>query len=109
MKRSSKNGTCKTKEPVLGIVEWFRPGEYERVEEVLGDLRALGVSELRTGIRWADWYASEGDGWYAWLLPRLAQDVNILPCFLYTPARSAWCPSFLPRRKRRKHTPISST
>ena len=28
------------------------------------------MRELRTGICWADWYASEGDGWYAWLLPR---------------------------------------
>jgi len=83
MKRAPRNAKPR---PPLGIVEWFRPGEYERVEAVLADLRALQVREVRTGIGWADWYASEGDGWYAWLLPRLAQDVNILPCFLYTPA-----------------------
>uniref|UniRef100_Q022V6 NAD-dependent epimerase/dehydratase n=1 Tax=Solibacter usitatus (strain Ellin6076) TaxID=234267 RepID=Q022V6_SOLUE len=94
MKHPSKNGSCKTRKPLLGIVEWFRPGEYERVEEVLRDLRALGVRELRTGIRWSDWYASEGDGWYAWLLPRLAQDVNLLPCFLYTPAPLGIVPKF---------------
>ena len=84
MKRGHRKAG-KARTPRIGIVEWFRPGEYERVETVLADLRALGVRELRTGICWADWYASEGDGWYAWLLPRLAQDVNILPCFLYTP------------------------
>ena len=80
--------------PVLGVVEWFRAGEYERVEAILEDLRALSIHELRTGICWADWYSSEGDGWYAWLLPRLAQDVNILPCFRYTPAPLGMVPKF---------------
>jgi CDP-paratose 2-epimerase len=80
--------------PEIGLVEWFRPGEYERVESVLAQIRALGVKELRTGICWADWYTSEGDGWYAWLLPRLAADVNILPCFLYTPPSLGVAPKF---------------
>ncbi len=80
--------------PQLGLVEWFRPGEYQRVEAVLGKASALGIRELRTGICWADWYTSEGDGWYAWLLPRLAADVNILPCFLYTPPSLGIAPKF---------------
>jgi CDP-paratose 2-epimerase len=80
--------------PVVGIVEWFRPGEYDRVETVLADLAGLGVRDLRTGIHWADWYSSEGDGWYAWLLPRLAGSVNILPCFRYTPAALGVVPKF---------------
>src|SRR5258707_912534 len=42
----------------------------------------------------SDWYTSEGDGWYAWLLPRLAQDANILPCFLYTPPSLGVVPKF---------------
>jgi CDP-paratose 2-epimerase len=94
MKRGQKGGSGAVRTPALGIVEWFRPGEYERVETVLADLRALKVRELRTGICWADWYSSEGDGWYAWLLPRLARDVNILPCFLYTPAPLGMVPKF---------------
>ncbi|HLK66765.1 MAG TPA: GDP-mannose 4,6-dehydratase [Bryobacteraceae bacterium] len=94
MKQGSRNGAAKRRPPVLGIVEWFRPGEYARVESVLEDLRALGVHELRTAIYWADWYSSEGDGWYAWLLPRLARDVNVLPCFLYTPAPLGLVPKF---------------
>ena len=68
MKRNG-NGDRRKK---IGFVEWFRPGEYDRVETVLADLAALGVRELRTCVSWADWYTSEGDGWYAWLLPRLA-------------------------------------
>jgi CDP-paratose 2-epimerase len=84
----------KLRTPTLGIVEWFRPGEYERVETVLSDLRQLKIRELRTGICWADWYASEGDGWYAWLLPKLAQQVSILPSFIYTPAPLGIVPKF---------------
>ncbi len=91
MKRSREAGLA---EPKIGLVEWFRPGEYERVESVLAQARVLGVREMRTGICWADWYTSEGDGWYAWLLRRLAENVNVLPCFLYTPASLGIAPKF---------------
>ena len=39
--------------PTLGILEWLRPGEEERVEQLLIDLRTIGIKELRTGISWA--------------------------------------------------------
>ena len=94
MKRASKQTGGKAKGPRIGLVEWFRPGDYDRVETVLEDLSTLGIQELRTRICWADWYTSEGDGWYAWLLPRLAKDINILPCFLYTPPCLGIVPKF---------------
>ena len=81
----SRQPTPRPANPTIGILEWFRLGEYERVEQVLRDLKALGVQQLRTGVSWADWHTTFGQEWYAWLLPRLAQEVNILPCFLYTP------------------------
>ena len=93
MKRAKPAGG-KSRAPIVGMVEWFRPGEYERVEAVLADLAALNIHDLRTAICWADWYSSEGDGWYAWLLPRLARSVSILPCFLYTPAALGVVPKF---------------
>lgn len=40
------------------------------------------------------WYASEGDGWYAWLLPRLAQEVRIVPCVTHTPPSLGLVPKF---------------
>ncbi len=67
------------------MLEWFRPGEHERVDRVLADLKRLGVGSLRTGISWADWHTPEGEAWYAWLFPQLARHVNVLPCFVYTP------------------------
>lgn len=71
--------------PVLGLVEWFRLGEYTRVEHVLERLGALGIKHFRTAVSWADWHTAQGPQWYEWLLPRLAKQVNLLPCFLYTP------------------------
>ena len=74
-----------TNEPAVGILEWFRPGEHERVLNVLDDLDALGVRHLRTGVSWADWHAAEGRPWYEWLMPTLAARVDLLPCLTYTP------------------------
>ncbi|MCU7523996.1 MAG: NAD-dependent epimerase/dehydratase family protein [Ignavibacteria bacterium] len=75
----------KRKHALIGIVEWFRIGEKERVENILSDLKALGIQEIRTGFSWAEWYTKEGEEWYKWLIPRLKEEVNILPCFTYTP------------------------
>ncbi|MCW3054263.1 MAG: NAD-dependent dehydratase [Chthonomonadales bacterium] len=70
----------------IGVVEWFRVGEYDRVDRVLTDLKTLGMNRLRTGVSWADWHTPSGAEWYRWLLPRLAEaGIDILPCFLYTP------------------------
>ncbi|MEG9327390.1 GDP-mannose 4,6-dehydratase [Salinimicrobium catena] len=71
--------------PVLGILEWFRPGEYEEVKNAIADLKRLGITHLRTGISWADWYVKGTEEWYDWLFKELEPHVEILPCFLYTP------------------------
>jgi CDP-paratose 2-epimerase len=70
---------------ILGVLEWFEPGEEERVERVAAELQALGVGHLRTGVSWANWFAHGGPEWYDWLLPRLARDFDVLPCVTYTP------------------------
>jgi len=84
MKRTIISETTAAR-PTIGIVEWFRPGEQAHVRQVLADLKELGVTELRTGVSWADYFTPEGKDWYQWLIPTLAREVNILPCFLYTP------------------------
>jgi CDP-paratose 2-epimerase len=82
-----------TGRPLLGILDWLRPGEQERVERLLLDLKTIGVTELRTGISWADWHTEGGENWYDWLLPRLARELKVLPCFHYTPPCLGIAPS----------------
>lgn len=69
----------------VGMVEWFRPGERERVETTIAGLSKLGIGKLRTAVSWADFHSEHGPAWYDWLLPYLAQRIELLPCFLYTP------------------------
>ncbi len=69
----------------FGFVEWFRPGERDRVERVLADMRGAGASYLRTHLSWADYHEDGGEEWYDWLLPRLGQEIDLLPCVHYTP------------------------
>ncbi|MDX1752734.1 MAG: GDP-mannose 4,6-dehydratase [Salinimicrobium sediminis] len=71
--------------PALGILEWFRPGEYDEVRNAIEDFNKLGIKHLRTGISWADWYVEGTQEWYDWLFAELDPHVEILPCFLYTP------------------------
>jgi CDP-paratose 2-epimerase len=73
----------------LGVLEWFECGEHERVEEVCELLRRTGIRHLRTGVSWADWHRPDGPEWYAWLLPRLASEVELLPCVHHTPPSRA--------------------
>lgn len=75
----------KSSKPVIGILEWFRPGEYKEVKEAISDFKKLGITHLRTGISWADWYVEGTEEWYDWLFEELDPHVEILPCFLYTP------------------------
>ena len=44
------------KVPEIGILEWCRSGEYGQVEQLLEDLKKMGIIKLRTGISWEDWY-----------------------------------------------------
>jgi CDP-paratose 2-epimerase len=71
--------------PALGILEWFRPGEHERVEGAIADLQRIGVRHLRTGISWADYHRPGVHAWYDWLLPTLARHFELLPSVLYVP------------------------
>lgn len=71
--------------PRLGILEWLRPGEYERAEKTLQLLASLQVECLRTGLSWADWHTPAGRKWFDWLIPTIARQVELLPCFTYTP------------------------
>jgi CDP-paratose 2-epimerase len=91
---AANNGSSNHTTPRSGITEWFRPGEFERVGNVLETLRTLRVQNLRIVISWADWHESEGNGWYSWLLENLAREVNVLPCVVYTPPCLGIAPKF---------------
>jgi CDP-paratose 2-epimerase len=69
----------------FGVVEWFRPGEHERVLAALDGMGRAGVSFLRTHLSWAEYHRPGGEAWYDWLIPTLAERIELLPCVHYTP------------------------
>jgi CDP-paratose 2-epimerase len=79
------NDRVGAKGPQAGVLEWFRVGEYKAVEKAIADIKKLGIKNIRTGISWADWYTPDGQKWYDWMIPKLAKELEVLPCFLYTP------------------------
>jgi CDP-paratose 2-epimerase len=82
--RAPMDGSGAPPGPRIGVVEHFRQGDREGVEQVLAELHALGIADLRTIVSWPEWETREGDAWYSWLLPRLAADMNVVPCVMYT-------------------------
>ncbi|MBW9117364.1 SDR family NAD(P)-dependent oxidoreductase [Rhizobium cauense] len=84
MSSSASAGAQWTKRS-YGFVEWFRPGEYDRAEQLLPDILASGATYLRTHLSWAEYLAPGGSEWFDWLIPRLGRDIDLLPCIHYTP------------------------
>ncbi|HEX2525823.1 MAG TPA: NAD-dependent epimerase/dehydratase family protein [Geminicoccus sp.] len=68
-----------------GFVEWFRHGEYDRVQEAVAGMRAAGATYLRTHLSWAEYHVPGGEAWYDWLIPTLGREFDLLPCVHYTP------------------------
>jgi CDP-paratose 2-epimerase len=75
----------RARNPDLGVVQYFHMGDHAGVERALAALAELPIKHLRTSISWCDWVCEGGEEWYAWLLPKLTEAVDVLPCFLYTP------------------------
>jgi CDP-paratose 2-epimerase len=69
----------------VGILQWFHFNEHLSVERAVMDLKDMGVRQLRTGFSWADDCRPEALEWFDWLIPRLAEEFEILPCFNYVP------------------------
>jgi CDP-paratose 2-epimerase len=78
-------GEFKTTVPQIGILEWFHINDFDHVEQVIKQLKSLGIKEVRAGVSWADYTGAEGSKWYEWLIPHISRHFNILPCFYNTP------------------------
>lgn len=73
------------RQTTFGFAEWFRPGEFERVQSAVEGMKAARATRLRTHLSWADFHTAEGPDWYDWLIPTLGREFDLLPCIHYTP------------------------
>ena len=68
----------------LGVCQSFHFEARDEVERAVAEMRALGVSHLRTGISWADYHRVGGPAWYDWLFEALA-GFDLLVSIWHTP------------------------
>jgi beta-xylosidase len=69
--------------PQLGICQWFH-FEDHRLEDAVRWMRKLGVTDLRTGLSWADSYRP---GWERWFdrQMRALEDFRLTVTYCFTP------------------------
>jgi beta-xylosidase len=67
--------------PGLGICQWFH-FEDHRLEEAVRWLKELGVTYIRTGLSWADWFRPDALDWFDRQMRALEPfDVTVTFCF----------------------------
>jgi beta-xylosidase len=67
--------------PEMGLVQWFH-FEDPRLDEAVAWMKRLGVTNLRTGLSWADSFRPNALDWYDRQMEALADfDVTITFCF----------------------------
>ena len=67
--------------PALGICQWFHFDDH-RLDAAVRWFRELGVTYIRTGLSWADWYRPGAETWFDRQMRALEEfDVTITFCF----------------------------
>lgn len=69
----------------VGVTVNFRPGDQPHAEQILADLRTLGIAHVRAPLSWSECQTPAGYAWYDWLIPAIARQAELLPCLAYAP------------------------
>jgi beta-xylosidase len=69
--------------PAFGICQWFH-FEDHRLDDAVRWMKHMGVTYLRTGLSWADWYRPNAEAWFDRLIAAL-DDFAVTVTFCFTP------------------------
>jgi beta-xylosidase len=69
--------------PEVGICQWFH-FEDHRLDDAVRILKDLGVTYLRTGLSWADWYRPNAEAWFDRQMAAL-EDFQMTVTYCFTP------------------------
>ncbi len=69
--------------PEFGICQWFH-FEDHRLDDAVHWMRDLGVTYLRTGLSWADWYRPDAEAWFDRQM-RALEGFDVTVTFCFTP------------------------
>jgi beta-xylosidase len=75
--------------PEFGICQWFH-FEDHRLDDAVRWLKELGVSYIRTGLSWADWFRPDAEAWFDRQM-RALEPFQVTLTFCFTPEhRGTW-------------------
>ena len=75
--------------PDFGICQWFHYEDH-RLDDAVRWLRELGVTDLRTGLSWADWFRPDAEAWFDRQM-RALEPFRVTLTFCFTPEhRGTW-------------------
>jgi beta-xylosidase len=78
--------------PALGICQWFH-FEDHRLDDAVRKMRDLGVTYLRTGLSWADWYRPDAEAWFDRQM-RALESFDVTVTFCFTPEHKGIWPHY---------------
>ena len=78
--------------PDLGICQWFH-FEDHRLDDAVRHLRDLGVTYLRTGLSWADWFRPNAEAWFDRQM-RALEPFETTITFCFTPEHLGMWPHY---------------
>jgi beta-xylosidase len=78
--------------PEMGICQWFH-FEDHRLHDAVSGLKDLGVTHLRTGLSWADFYRPDALAWFDRQMTAL-EDFAVTVTFCFTPEHKGIWPHY---------------
>ncbi|WP_376705843.1 beta-xylosidase [Mesorhizobium sp. ISC25] len=76
--------------PAMGLVQWFH-FEDHRLDDAVAWMKRLGVTNLRTGLSWADSFRPNALDWFDRQMEALA-DFDVTVTFCFTPEHRGMMP-----------------
>jgi beta-xylosidase len=76
--------------PELGMCQWFH-FEDHRLDDAVRWLKDLGVTYIRTGLSWADWYRPNAEAWFDRQMAAL-EDFQVTVTYCFTPEHKGLAP-----------------
>ena len=78
--------------PDLGLCQWFH-FEDHRLDDAVRRMKELGVTTLRTGLSWADFYRPDALAWFDRQMTAL-EGFNVTVTFCFTPEHKGVWPHY---------------
>ena len=75
--------------PEFGLCQWFHYEDH-RLDDAVRWMKEFGVTYLRTGLSWADWFRPDAEAWFDRQM-RALDDFAVTVTFCFTPEhRGTW-------------------